>query len=88
MLKDQEAGKLQFQQRPTVTDWQKKQNAREDNCPLFSDFRKNGVGYLRPSFYLLGTIQLLKESETNKQMLRSESVSGRDEKKQLKETAV
>lgn len=87
MLKDQEAGKLQFQRRPIVTDRQKEEKAREGNCPLFSDFRKNGVGYLRPSFYLLGTIQLLKESETNMQMLRSESVSGRDKKKQLKDTA-
>lgn len=44
MLGDQQTGKLQFLQRPTVMAGRRSRTQGKAHCPLFLDFRENGVG--------------------------------------------
>lgn len=59
-------------------------------CPLFLDFRKNRAGFFIETKFFSSWGHSTSEgiSEPSMQMLRSESVSGRDKKKQLKTTEV
>lgn len=81
---------LQFQQRPTVRDGRRRRMQGKARCPLFLGFRKNTDGLLLKNkfFSLWGPSASEGISETPVQMLRIESIFGRDKKKQLKKTEV